>query len=42
MIDGIDQSEVDKEDLIRYRCAPVNIKSLKIDWLLDNVSDEDQ
>lgn len=42
MIDGIEMSEIPKDDLSRYRCAPVDIKSFKIDWLLENVSIDDR
>jgi hypothetical protein len=39
---GLSQDDIPPDDMQRYRCAPVEIKSVKFDWLMDKVSDEDR
>jgi hypothetical protein len=33
---------VDKDEISRYRCEPINVRSVRFDWLLENVSDDDR
>jgi hypothetical protein len=42
MMKGISPTDIDKEEIQRYRCAPIDVKSIRLDWMLENVSDEDK
>ena len=42
MLSGVASSDIDRADIDRYRCKPINIMAMKFDWLLENVAEDDK
>jgi hypothetical protein len=42
MMKGISPSDIEKEEITRYRCAPIDVKSIRLDWMLEDVSEDDK
>ena len=42
MINGVSPNAVADEDMMRYRCSPIDVKSLKFNWMLEEISEEDR
>ena len=38
MLSGISPDDIEKENIDLYRCAPINIQSIRFDWLLGDVA----
>lgn len=42
MLSGVSNDDIDKKDIDRYRCSPINIIAMKFDWMLETISKDDQ
>lgn len=42
MICGVSPKFIEKEEMIRYRCSPIDLKSIRFDWMLENVAEDDK
>lgn len=42
MITGVSPNFIDNSEMIRYSSSPIDLKSIRFDWMLDNVAEDDK